>query len=73
MATIHPPQVAAPREQTRFIFVMALVMAASLGPSLENTIIAISIPLIPNVARVIRSSTLAIRELPYVEAARAAR
>ena len=48
-----------------------LVMAASLGPSLENTIIAISIPLIPNVARVIRSSTLAIRELPYVEAARA--
>lgn len=27
MATIHPPQVAAPREQTRFVFVMALVMA----------------------------------------------
>ncbi|MCH9673771.1 MAG: ABC transporter permease [Gammaproteobacteria bacterium] len=54
------------------LLVMALVMAASLGPSLENTIIAISIPLIPNVARVIRSSTLAIRELPYVEAARAA-
>jgi hypothetical protein len=27
MATIHPPQVAAPREQTRFFFVMALVMA----------------------------------------------
>jgi peptide/nickel transport system permease protein len=53
------------------LLVMALVMAASLGPSLENTIIAISIPLIPNVARVIRSSTLAIRELPYVEAARA--
>lgn len=54
------------------LLVMALVMAASLGPSLENTIIAISIPLIPNVARVIRSSTLAIRELPYIEAARAA-
>ncbi|MGK0172422.1 MAG: peptide/nickel transport system permease protein [Gammaproteobacteria bacterium] len=54
------------------LLVMALVMAAALGPSLENTIIAISIPLIPNVARVIRSSTLAIRELPYVEAARAA-
>lgn len=53
------------------LLVMALVMAASLGPSLENTIIAISIPLIPNVARVIRSNTLAIRELPYVEAARA--
>ena len=53
------------------LLVMALVMAASLGPSLENTIIAISIPLIPNVARVIRSSTLAIREMPFVEAARA--
>lgn len=53
------------------LLVMALVMAASLGPSLQNTIIAISIPLVPNVARVIRSNTLAIRELPYVEAARA--
>ena len=54
------------------LLVMALVMAASLGPSLENTIIAISIPLIPNVARVIRATTLSIREMPFVEAARAA-
>ena len=54
------------------LLVMALVMAASLGPSLENTIIAISIPLIPNVARVIRSNTLALREMPFVEASRAA-
>jgi len=54
------------------LLVMALVMAASLGPSLENTIIAISIPLVPNVARVIRSTTLSIREMPFVEAARAA-
>ena len=53
------------------LLVMALVMAASLGPSLENTIIAISIPLVPNVARVIRSTTLSIREMPFVEAARA--
>src|SRR5262245_3077442 len=54
------------------LLVMALVMAASLGPSLSNTIIAISIPLVPHVARVIRSHTLMLRELPYVEAARAA-
>jgi len=54
------------------LLVMALVMAASLGPSLENTIIAISIPLVPDVARVVRSSTLAMREMPFVEAARAA-
>jgi peptide/nickel transport system permease protein len=54
------------------LLVMALVMAASLGPSMTNTIIAISIPLVPNVARVIRSNTLMLRELPFVEAARAA-
>ena len=53
------------------LLVMALVMAASLGPSLTNTIIAIAIPLVPNVARIIRSNTLSLREMPYVEAARA--
>jgi len=53
------------------LLVLALVMAAALGPSLRNTIIAIAIPLIPSVARVIRSNTLALRELPFVEAARA--
>ena len=53
------------------LLVMALVMAASLGPSLTNTIVAIAIPLVPNVARIIRSNTLALREMPFVEAARA--
>ena len=53
------------------LLVMALVMTAALGPSLPNTIIAIAIPLVPNVARVIRSNTLMLRELPFVEAARA--
>src|SRR5262245_37533682 len=53
------------------LLVMALVMAAALGPSLENVIIAIAIPLVPTVARIIRSNTLMLRELPYVEAARA--
>jgi peptide/nickel transport system permease protein len=53
------------------LLVMALVMAASLGPSLPNTIIAIAIPLVPNVARIIRSNTLSLREMPFVEAARA--
>jgi peptide/nickel transport system permease protein len=48
------------------LLVMALVMAASLGPSLENTIIAIAIPLVPSVARVVRSSTLSLREQPFV-------
>jgi peptide/nickel transport system permease protein len=53
------------------LLVLALVMAAALGPSLKNTIIAIAIPLIPYVARVIRANTLALREYPFVEAARA--
>lgn len=53
------------------LLVMALVMSAVLGPSIENVILAISIPLVPRAARVIRASTMAIRELPFVEAARA--
>ncbi|MFI5339127.1 MAG: ABC transporter permease [Candidatus Methylomirabilales bacterium] len=53
------------------LLVLALVMSAALGPSLGNVIIAISVPIIPRAARVIRSSVLAIRETPYVEAARA--
>jgi peptide/nickel transport system permease protein len=53
------------------LLVMAILMAASLGPSLQNTIIAIAIPLVPSVARVVRSSTLSLREQPFVEAARA--
>ncbi len=53
------------------LLVLALVMAAALGPSLENTIFAIAIPLVPYVARVIRANALALRELPFVEAAQA--
>jgi peptide/nickel transport system permease protein len=53
------------------LLVLALVMAAALGPALGNTIVAIAIPLIPYTARVVRSSTLTLREQPFVEAARA--
>src|SRR5207237_943887 len=52
------------------LLVLALVMSASLGPSIQNVVIAISIPIIPRAARVIRSSVLTIREMQYVEAAR---
>jgi peptide/nickel transport system permease protein len=52
------------------LLVLALVMTAALGPSLPIVIIAIAIPLIPTVARVIRANTLALRELPFVEAAK---
>ena len=53
------------------LLVLALVMAASLGPSVPNVILAISIPIIPRAARVIRASVLSIREMQYIEAARA--
>ncbi len=53
------------------LLVLALVTSAALGPSLHNVVIAISIPIIPRAARVIRSSVLSIREMQYVEAARA--
>jgi peptide/nickel transport system permease protein len=52
------------------LLVLALVMSASLGPSIHNVVIAISIPIVPRAARVIRSSVLSIREMQYVEAAR---
>jgi peptide/nickel transport system permease protein len=53
------------------LLVLALVMSAALGPSIPNVVIAISLPILPRAARVIRSSVLAIREFQYVEAARA--
>ena len=53
------------------LLVMALLMAASLGPSLINTVIAIAIPFIPQTARVIRANTMALREMPFVEASKA--
>jgi peptide/nickel transport system permease protein len=52
------------------LLVLALVMTAALGPTLPNVIIAIAIPLVPTVSRVIRANTLALRELPFVEAAK---
>jgi peptide/nickel transport system permease protein len=53
------------------LLVLALVMAAALGPSLHNTIVAIAIPLIPYAARVVRANTLSLKEQPFVDAARA--
>jgi peptide/nickel transport system permease protein len=53
------------------LLVLALVMTAALGPSLPTVIIAIAVPFIPRVARVVRATTLAIRESAYVEAAHA--
>lgn len=53
------------------IIVLALAIVAVLGGGLTNLMVAITIPFIPKTARVVRSSALAIREMPYVDAARA--
>lgn len=53
------------------IIVLAMAVVAVLGTGVTNLILAITIPMIPRAARVIRSSALAIREMPYVDAARA--
>jgi peptide/nickel transport system permease protein len=53
------------------LIIMALAVVSIFGTGVQNVIAAITIPLIPRCARVVRSSALAIREVPYVDAARA--
>ena len=53
------------------LIIMALAVVSIFGAGVHNVIVAITIPLIPRCARIIRSSALSIREIPYVDAARA--
>jgi peptide/nickel transport system permease protein len=53
------------------LIIMALAVVAILGTGIQYVIIAITIPFVPRCARVVRSSALAIREIPYIDAARA--
>lgn len=50
---------------------LALSLVAIFGGTMLNVILALSIVYAPRIARIVRASTLVIRELPYVEAARA--
>jgi peptide/nickel transport system permease protein len=59
------------------LIVLALVVVAAVrklvvGGVDVNLIIAIAIPIIPRVARVVRAAALSVRVMPYVDAARAA-
>jgi peptide/nickel transport system permease protein len=54
------------------VIILALAVVVILGTGAFNVILAITIPMIPRSALVVRSSSLAIREMPYVDAARAA-
>src|SRR5215471_15249452 len=53
------------------LIILALAVVAVFGPGVFNVIVAITIPLFPRCGRVVRSSALAVREVPYVDAARA--
>jgi peptide/nickel transport system permease protein len=51
--------------------ILALALAAALGPSAFNIVIALSAVYIPRTARVVRASVLVVREADYVHAAQA--
>ena len=53
------------------MLLLALTMAAVLGPSLPNVIVALAIPIVPRAARIARSSVLVLKASTFVEAARA--
>ena len=53
------------------IIILALAIVSILGTATHFVIAAITLPFIPRCARVVRSSALAIREIPYIDAARA--
>lgn len=50
---------------------LAIFLVAVLGASAGNVVLALAIVYTPRVVRVVRASTLVVRELPFVEAARA--
>jgi len=53
------------------LIILALAIVSIFGGGIDKVIIAITVPFIPRCARVVRSNALAIREIPYVDAARA--
>ena len=50
--------------------VLAIAIAAMLGPGVINMALSIAVVYVPSYYRIIRSQVLSIKELPYVEAAR---
>ena len=50
---------------------LALTVSVTLGASVTNVVIALSIATMPHTARIVRGSVLVVREMQYVEAARA--
>ena len=57
--------------QSMPMFLLCVTLAAVMGPSLTNATLAIGISMIPGPARLMRASILSIREMEYVESAKA--
>src|SRR2546425_8088438 len=53
------------------LIVLALAVVAILGNGIMNVILAITVPMIPRCALVVRSSALSLRRTPFIDAARA--
>jgi peptide/nickel transport system permease protein len=52
--------------------ILAMAIAAALGPGLFNVMVAVGVVYTPRFARLVRGQVLALREEPFVESARAA-
>lgn len=52
------------------LIVIAIAVVAALGPGTTNVIAAVTVPVIPRVARVVRASALSVVAMPYIEATR---
>jgi peptide/nickel transport system permease protein len=50
---------------------LAIAIAAALGPSAVNAVIALAVVYTPRTARIVRSTVMVVREMDYVQAARA--
>ena len=50
---------------------LAIVIVSILGPSLANAMLAIGVVFVPQIARVVRSAVISVRERDYIEAERA--
>jgi len=53
------------------MLLLALAMAAALGSSVHNVIIALAMPIVPRAARISRASTLVLKTSTFIDASRA--
>lgn len=53
------------------MMLLCIALAAILGPSLRNAIIALGVGMVPGYARMMRASVLTVRDKEYIEAAKA--